>query len=406
MSAAVLSAADALREQIFAGEQYARERLQQTIESQYTESWSATGSVFPFETGTIGSDDFGLWRNRDWRNWGAGFVPGQLWHFAGQTEEATWLEWAHAYTDAVAGWQNRRGNHDIGFNLLASFGDAYHLFGEPGDAQVLVNGAATFSNEHWLPVVGSLWSFDFNNNQRIDPAGSERVRGPIRAKQNVIIDTTMNIELLFAGARLAEMTQWQDKIDWYERGLSHLRNVVRDMVREDGGTIQVVDYWLTDQLDPLTGEVLHPAGSLRGARAWQGYSSESTWSRGQGWAIHGLASGYRETGDPLVLQGLLQTAEYWIAHVPADGIPYWDFDAPFIEDPGYLDAYAEHDMLGRDTSAAAIAAAGFLELYRLLDDSELRERYFAVAQQILYALSKPLAEGGGIPVLVPGLKVF
>ncbi|MCC5807319.1 MAG: hypothetical protein JJU00_13425, partial [Opitutales bacterium] len=161
----------------------------------------------------------------------------------------------------------------------------------------------------------------------------------------------MNIELLFLGARLGGDTAL------WEQGRSHMRNVVRDMVREDGGTIQVVDYWLSDQY--ANGELVAAAGDMRGAYAWQGYSNESTWSRGQGWAIHGLASAYRETGDPVILEGLLRTAEYYLRETPEDGVPYWDYDAPDIDTALFNGTdWAGRDYFARDSSGAPQTAGG------------------------------------------------
>jgi unsaturated chondroitin disaccharide hydrolase len=70
-----------------------------------------------------------------------------------------------------------------------------------------------------------------------------------------------------------------------------------------------------------------------------GAADESTWARGQAWAILGLAgAGYRDEAE--------RAARWFLDHLPADGIPPWDFDR------------AEP----KDASAAAIAASALLEL--------------------------------------------
>lgn len=78
----------------------------------------------------------------------------------------------------------------------------------------------------------------------------------------------------------------------------------------------------------------------------QGYSDESVWSRGQGWAI---AMSYRETRRPEFLDFAQKVTDAYIRCLPDDYVPYWDFEAPGIPDEP------------RDASAAAIAAAGMLE---------------------------------------------
>jgi unsaturated chondroitin disaccharide hydrolase len=381
-------------EVILAGEAFARQQTELTVAHILDNLWGATDSLFPFETyiNHATEPDYS-WRYAKWDAWPAGFFAGVLWHFAETTGEPLWETRARQFTGALSGWRTKGGDHDIGFNLLSSFGRGYDITGEDGDRAALVTGADTFITNHWMPEVGSLWSFNFNWSAKFRPEGSERVQGPIRQRQNVIIDTSMNIELLFQGARLG------GDPELWNRGRSHMRNVVRDMVRPDGGTIQVVDYWLTDQYEG--DELVAPEGSLRGAYAWQGYSNASTWSRGQGWAIHGLATAYRETGDAVILEGLLRAADYYLRETPPDGVPYWDYDVAAITDPGYLDFYAGRDLFARDSSAAAIAAAGLLQLSVLLDDPEERQRYFSAAETILVSLSTPVADGGFLALGTP-----
>jgi unsaturated chondroitin disaccharide hydrolase len=377
----LVSAAPDAADIIFAGEAYAAERAALTRDHIFANLWGVTNDAFPFET-----VDGGVWRFRHEATWPAGFYGGIFWHFADLTGDEAWADPARQYTDALSAWRTRANDHDIGFNLLTTFGRAYSVEGDAQDRTALVTGANTFSTAHWMEVVGSLWSFNFNNS-RTTPSGSDRRVGPIRQRQNVIIDTAMNIELLFQGARYSD-----DPLLW-DRGLSHMRNVVRDMIREDGGNIQVVDYWLTDRFE--NGELVAEAGSFRGAYAWQGLSNESAWSRGQGWAIHGLASAFRETGDPIILEGLLRAADFYIRETPEDGVPWWDFDAPRIDPADWVGTGWEGaDFLARDSSAAAITAAGLLELSRLLDDPALRQHYFDYAEQILVSLSTPDGDGG------------
>jgi unsaturated chondroitin disaccharide hydrolase len=389
---ALSSEANSPTEEIFAAETYAASVIAATTDNVFAALWdSGIEDCYPFETANVTDPAeghvFGEWIYRNNSNWGAGFFAGLQWHFVDLHGSADWLARAQRITDDLAHWPTKGGDHDIGFNVLSSYGRQYAWGGDEVSRQALITAAGTFSNNHWMPAVGSLWSFNFPWGPKIEPINSERLRGPIRQRQNVIIDTSMNIELLFTGAKLA------GEPEWFERGRSHMRNVVRDMVREDGGTIQVVDYWLADQFDG-DGALTAEAGTLRGAYAWQGFSPESTWSRGQGWAIHGLASAYRETGDALILQGLLRAADYYLREMPADGVPPWDFNAPDISDQGWLDFYQGKDILARDTSAAAIAAAGLLELSRLLDDREQAQRYFDAAETILVSLSTPEAQGG------------
>jgi len=68
-------------------------------------------------------------------------------------------------------------------------------------------------------------------------------------------------------------------------------------------------------------------------------------------------------------------ADIFIKRLPADHIPYWDFNAPGIPNEP------------RDASAAAIAASAMLEMFVLLEDKMLAEKYRNVATNILTSLS-------------------
>src|SRR5690606_32066449 len=119
--------------------------------------------------------------------------------------------------------------------------------------------------------------------------------------------------------------------------------------------------------DPVTGQ------PLRGETV-QGFADESCWSRGQSWGIHGFAMAYQYTGDERFLATALRLADYALAHLPDDGVPYWDYLLPDGA-PRY-----------RDSSAGAIMAAGLFLLADVLDDEVKAARYRAAARAMLDAL--------------------
>jgi unsaturated chondroitin disaccharide hydrolase len=92
---------------------------------------------------------------------------------------------------------------------------------------------------------------------------------------------------------------------------------------------------------------------------------------------------YRETKDPRFLATAQKAAQFFIQHLPADFIPYWDFRLPTVQQEE------------RDASAAAIAASGLLELSTFESDRDMRETYRNTAESIIAALcSAPyLAKG-------------
>jgi unsaturated chondroitin disaccharide hydrolase len=86
----------------------------------------------------------------------------------------------------------------------------------------------------------------------------------------------------------------------------------------------------------------------------KGITDRSTWARAQAWAIVGYTLMHRWTGEPDLLEIATRTADWWLAHAPADRVAFWDFDDPAIP------------ATARDTSATAIVAAALLKLGALV----------------------------------------
>jgi unsaturated chondroitin disaccharide hydrolase len=286
----------------------------------------------------------GTWRLEDSDTWTSGFFPGCLWLMHGSTAAAEWRSWATDWTAEMEGEKNDTGSHDIGFKIFCSFGNGYRLTGDPAWPSVIRAGAQSLSTR-FNTVVGCTRSW----NNRNFP---------------VIIDNLMNLEILFWSARNGGDPAW------YDMAVSHALRTRQDHVRVNGSTYHLVDY------HPGTGAILS-RGTV------QGYSDQSTWARGQAWGLYGFTMAYRETGDSRFLETARLVADYFIDHLPADHVPYWDFDAPGIPNEP------------KDCSAAAIAASGLMELVTFDPDGAARARYRDAASDILASLCTPayLAEG-------------
>ena len=134
-------------------------------------------------------------------------------------------------------------------------------------------------------------------------------------------------------------------------------------------------------------------GAVTARKTVQGYSDESVWARGEAWALYGYAMMAREcakcglTAESREFLAQATGIGKWVAaHLPADGIPYWDFSDPAIPDTW------------RDASAAAILASAFLDLARQLDsqDAALAKRFRKLAKRQLKTLASApyLAKAG------------
>ncbi|MGZ6675136.1 MAG: BACON domain-containing protein, partial [Solirubrobacteraceae bacterium] len=181
----------------------------------------------------------------------------------------------------------------------------------------------------------------------------------------VIIDNMMNLDLLFWGAQNGGDPAWTDM------AVNHALTTQRTHVRADGSTFQLVIF------NSGTGAVIS-RGTV------QGYRNDSTWARGQAWALHGFTQAYAYTADNRMLTTARSAADYFIGHLPADGVPYYDFQAPTTDRP-------------RDSSAAAIAASGLLWLARIEPDGCRAQTYLDAAKRILTSLSAPPYLSQGTP---------
>jgi unsaturated chondroitin disaccharide hydrolase len=152
-------------------------------------------------------------------------------------------------------------------------------------------------------------------------------------------------------------------------GSRHVATARRHLVRGDGSTVAGAC------LDTQTGECLRQSGD-------PGCRGDSCWARGQAWALYGFATCGRLLDFAPWLDTARQCAGYLIERLSGDPIPQWDLDAvPGTDQP-------------RDSSAAAIAAAGLLELAsaeQTVGTEQARQRRYLqdAAVRILTALCDP-----------------
>jgi unsaturated chondroitin disaccharide hydrolase len=287
----------------------------------------------------------GRWQLADADNWTSGFFAGSLWLMDEQTGDPVWRRRAERWTAGLESQKTRTDTHDLGFMIFDSFGWQYQLTNDPHARDVAVQAARSLATR-FNPAVGAIKSWDVDPNDPQTPGW----RFP------VIIDNLMNLQLLFWAAG-----QPGGDPAFAQLATRHALTSTRVHLRPDGSTAHVALF------DPVT-------GAFQRQETWQGQSATSTWSRGQAWAIHGFTDAYRESMRPELLDAAQRAADWYLARLPADRVPYWDFEAPDIP------------RAPRDASAAAIAAAGLAELGRLTA-GERGAGYRRAAQDILASLA-------------------
>lgn len=282
-------------------------------------------------------------------DWTSGFFPGALWLLSELTGDAAWCEPAARFTAGLESLKDNRRTHDVGFMLYCSFGQGLRLTNLPAYRDVLLAGARSLASR-FNPAVGCIKSWD------------TRTEWPYP----VIIDNMMNLELLLWAARSGGEARFR------EIAVSHADVTLRNHFRPDGSSYHVIDY------DPVT-------GVPRRRQTHQGAADESAWSRGQAWALYGYTFMFRDTGKPEYLEQAHRVARFILQHprLPADKVPYWDFDAPNLREAP------------RDASAAAIICSALLELVQLVEPHH-RAVYRVFAEDVLRSLCSPayLAEPG------------
>jgi len=275
------------------------------------------------------------------QGWTTSFWPGVLWLAFELTGDETYLRSAtshvRGFADRVAGGIDVE-THDLGFLYTLSCVLPWRT-----SADRTARGAALAAADRLLTRV-------------LEPAGIIQAWGDMsdpRQRGRTIIDSLMNTPLLFWASETSGEPRYADAA---RRHIAQLRDHI---LRPDDTTFHTF-YW-----DPRTGE------PLRGETE-QGHSDESCWARGQAWGIYGFALNHRHTGDASLLDASRRCADYFLAHLPADGVCYWDLE--------FTDGSGEP----RDSSAAAIAASGLIELADALPDGG--ERYRSAAARILGSL--------------------
>ncbi|KAK9489374.1 Six-hairpin glycosidase-like protein [Lipomyces doorenjongii] len=294
----------------------------------------------------------------DW--WTSGFFPGSLavlleraikypHCFPSADVNPTRLELATRYwSDGVHSQATRVDTHDLGFMIHSAMQPLYDLTGDKRAFGTLVSAAHALVSR-FSDKVGCIRSWDSTVNKRYSFTDASK-------DYLVIVDNMCNLNMLYWVAQ--------------ETGDKRLAEIATTHAETTLKNHLMYPNWAFHHLlvyDAETGVVKHKLQH-------QGYEDNSVWSRGQSWGLLGYAETYGWTRDQKFLDAAINIGEYFLSRLPEDGVPHWDFDAP--------------RPTVRDTSAAMIAANGFLVIYEYTHERKYLDRaLYLIRSTITLSLS-------------------
>ena len=274
--------------------------------------------------------------------WTNGFWGGMMWQLYHATQDPIYKETAEKLEAALdENLMTAQGmDHDSGFRWLPTAIVNYKLTGNQASRN---RGRLAADN-----LAG-----------RFNPAGcfirAWNDEGDGSKAGWAIIDCMMNLPLLYWA--------YEELNDprYLQIAVMHANTAEKYFIREDGSANHIVEF------DPVTGEFVQSFGG-------QGYGVGSSWTRGQAWALYGFTMSYLHTGKKSYLETAQKVADYFISCIPQSGLIPVDFRQP-------------GDCEWQDSTAAAIAACGLLELEKAAED-EKAGKYHEAAIHLLTALDE------------------
>ncbi|KPG70598.1 glycoside hydrolase family 88 protein [Enterococcus sp. RIT-PI-f] len=233
--------------------------------------------------------------------------------------------------------------HDIGFLYILSALADYKVNGRDASKEMALQ-AADLLMKRYSPKAQIIQAWgDLNDPEQ---------RG------RIIIDCLMNLPLLYFASQETGDPRYK------EAAYAHAKQTQKYIVRENATTFH------TYYFDVETGKPLY-------GKTQQGFADDSCWARGQAWGIYGFTLSYLYTGDYSFLETAKQVADFFIADLPEDKVCYWDL------------VFNDGSEEERDSSSAAIAVCGLLELTKHLPLSdEKHHTYQSVAFEMMEALAQ------------------
>ncbi|MBB3952841.1 glycoside hydrolase family 88 protein [Aureimonas jatrophae] len=299
----------------------------------------------------------GRWTTTPNGFWTGGFWVGELWLAAAYSSD----HWFGAKAEEWLAKLDGRVHSDTvfrGFLFYYSAVTGAELFGSDRARELAIDCAQSLAAT-------------FDETARILPLGSTA------EEAHTVGASEANVDGLTASPLLLWASRETGDDELARVAIEHAYRTADYCVLADASVIQSASF------DPNNGNLIR-------RYTHKGYADDSVWTRAQAWAMLGytLCAGFR-SDEKRLLDLAERTTDWWLDHVPSDGVAYWDFSAPVTP------------QTMRDTSGTAIAAAAMLKLARLVDDEQKRKRYENAARLSVDALVSdyltPAGSTDGVP---------
>ena len=227
------------------------------------------------------------------KDWTSGFYAGNLWQIYKLTGDVRYKEKAVLWNAFIEKEKFNNTTHDMGFKVYGSFGKGLAVENNEKYKKIIIKSAQTLVTR-FNPKIGAIRSWN-HSKQLFD--------------YPVIIDNMLNLELLFEASKISGDPTFKNI------AIQHANTTLKNHFRKDNSCYHVVDY------DTIS-------NGVRKKATFQGFNDDSSWARGQSWAVYGFTMAYRYTKNKKYLKQAEATAKYYINFktLPEDGITYWDFN--------------------------------------------------------------------------------
>lgn len=227
-------------------------------------------------------------------------------------------------------------HHDIGFLYLPSTKADYQITGDLEALDTTLKSADILMNRYLdrAKIIQAWGSID-------DPSQQGRM----------IIDCNLNIPLLYFAYKHTKNEKYKIAAD------NHYHTAIKYLIRDDASTFHTYFMDIDNGLPKF-------------GKTFQGKSDDSSWARGQAWGIYGFMLGYKYLKEDEFLDKSIKLANYFLNRLPDDLVCNWDLI--------YLD-----NNYQKDTSAAAIACLGMLEINKHYKDDTYKKIVMSITNSLI-----------------------